>query len=232
MLPGARVTDAVDWYRRRGDARRSVKIVRARQPERFRWRMAVAGCSVEAALRLGRDRLVIEEPIRELILDLDDRFLRREVVLDARKVGVDLDRGEVLPFRTMGDLRRIAFLVGTEVGHVARHLPLPGDFSAPIDVAGAVLVGRAYAEAHRKRAQSLWLQLPDPDGPERYRLHHRIMDERARTDADLSRRWAALAKALADDEPAGESTSASAPPPLPKTPLRGDGSTRPRQRYF
>jgi hypothetical protein len=199
MLSLARVTDAVDWFRRRGDPRKSVKIVRSRPPERLRWRAAVAGCSVEAALRLGRDRMLIEEPIRELMLDLHDPFLRREVVLDARKVGVDLDRGEVLPFRSVGDLRRMSFLVGTDVGQIERYIPLPSDFAAPIDVAGAVLVGRAYAEAHRKRAQTLWLQIPDEDGPEPLRLHHRYMADRARSDADQSRRWSALAKALADD---------------------------------
>ena len=67
---------------------------------------------------------------------------------------------------------------------------------APIDTAACALVGRVMANHHRRRAQRLWLELPDPDGPEAQRPHHRYMAERAQHDADLARRWAALASRL------------------------------------
>lgn len=197
---GARVTDAVDYYRGRGHVRGVVRVVRQRQPEKFRWRAAVGKVTAIAGNLRGRDRMVVEEPIREVVLDLGDTVLRREIVLDARRNNVDLDRGEVLPPHTMGDLRRMAFLVGADVRQIEKYVALPEDFLAPIDTAAVVLVGRAFGDLHRKRAQRLWLELPDPDAPGRaregFRLHHKYMAERAEKDADLAKRWTALARAL------------------------------------
>ena len=198
MYSGARVTDAVDFYQRRGELAGGVRIVRYREPERFRWRSAVGGLTSQAGRLRGKPRMRVEEPIREMVLDLPDVELKREVVLDARRGGVDLDRHEVLPVRTMGDVRRFAFLSGADVERVDRYVKLPTDFGAPVDTAGVVLVGRAYAGLHRKRAQQLWLRLPDPDGPEEFRLHHRIMAERAKREAQLAERWNAFARALVD----------------------------------
>ncbi|HJL17970.1 MAG TPA: hypothetical protein RMH99_20055 [Sandaracinaceae bacterium LLY-WYZ-13_1] len=171
-------------------------MVRRRQPERFRWKSAVAGVNRIAGKLRGMDRMRIEEPVRELVLDLGDDTLRREVVLDARKVGVDLDRGELLPRLTLADLRRLSFLAGVDVGRVGRYTRLPHDFGAPIDTAACVVIGRALAEHHRRRAHKLWLSVPDPDGPELLRPHHRFMLERADRDRAESERWGALAKAI------------------------------------
>lgn len=198
MYSGARVTDAVDFYQRRGEPTGGVRIVRARSPERFRWRSAVGKLTTQAGRLRGKPRMRLEEPVREMVIDLPDLELRREVVLDARKGGVDLDRGEVLPMRTMGDVRRFAFLAGADMDRVQRYVRLPTDFGAPVDLAGVVLVGRAYSGLHRRRAQQLWLRLPDADGPEEFRLHHRIMAERARREAQLAERWNAFARALVD----------------------------------
>src|SRR5436309_15990298 len=110
MSQGARVTDEIDFYRRRGQLQNTVRVIRARTPERLRWRAGVACVTQIAGSLRGRERMRIEEPVRELVLDLEDRMLRRETVLDARRSGVDLDRGEVLPRLTRWDLRRNAFL--------------------------------------------------------------------------------------------------------------------------
>lgn len=198
MYSGARVTDAVQLYQRRGELAGGVRIVRGRSPERFRWRAAVEGLTSNAGRLRGKPRMRVEEPIREMVIDLPDFELRREVVLDARKGGVDLDRGEVLPIRTMGDVRRFAFLTGTDMDRVQRYVRLPTDFAAPVDTAGVVLVGRAYAGVHRRRAQQLWLRLPDEDGPDQFRMHHRIMAARARREAQLAERWNAFARAVVD----------------------------------
>src|SRR5687768_14269646 len=96
MFDGSRVTDAVDYWQRRAELKPAVHIVRTRVPERFRWRKAVANIAQGLSPLRGRDRMRLEEPVRELVIDLEDTALRREVVLDARRVGVDLDRGEVL----------------------------------------------------------------------------------------------------------------------------------------
>src|SRR5687768_3181257 len=104
MYDGSRVTDAVEYWRRRGELKGAVSIVRKRLPEHFRWRRAVNVVSQAAGALVGRERMRIEEPVREIVLDLPDEVLRREVVIDARRFGVDLDRGEVLRPRTVGEI--------------------------------------------------------------------------------------------------------------------------------
>lgn len=73
---------------------------------------------------------------------------------------------------------------------------LSDDFFAPIDTAGAAVVARALSEYHRIRAHRLLLQLPDPDAREPRLRHQTFMAERAETEAEVSSRWAALAKSL------------------------------------
>lgn len=196
MYDGSRVTDAVDYWKRREELKRAVHIVRARQPERFRWRKAVAAVSESASPLRGLVRARIEEPVRELVLDLGDDVLKREVIIDARRVGVDLDRGEILPRKTMAEIRALARTAGVDLGRVARHLRLPEDGLAPVDVAGVIVVGRALGEHYKVRAQRLLLSVPDADGPEPLRLHHRIMMERADTDRAESRRWFGFARSI------------------------------------
>ncbi len=192
----ARVTDAVAFEARRGENKRAMRVVRARRPDRLRWRSAVSVVNAGAGRLRGLDRLRIEEPVREMVLDLSDDVLQREVVLDARRYDVDLDRGEVLPFHSMGDLRRYAFLVGADIRTIMRYVDLPEDFGAPIDTAGCVLVGRAMANHHRRRAQRLWLELPDPDAPRQRMRHEEMMADRAKRDAETARRWDAFARRL------------------------------------
>jgi hypothetical protein len=196
MYDGSRVTDAVEYWRRRGEAKPAVAIVRTRSPERFRWRRAMGAMSHFAAALWGGDRMRVEEPMRELVLDLGDRVLRREVVLDARRAGVDLDRGEVLPHRSRADLDRIAEIVGTDLSRVSRHVPLPTDRAAAVDTAGVIVAGRTIGEALKIKAHRLLLQVPDADGGEPLRLHHRYLAERAAQDRDESQRWLAFARAV------------------------------------
>lgn len=196
MWKGARVTDVVNYHARRGELRGAVRVVRQRPAERFRWRSAVAGVNKVASGLRGLDRMRVEEPIREIVLELPDASLRREVVLDARRVGVDLDRGELLPRHTLSELRRLSTLHEVELSHLARYTKLPRDLAAPIDTAACVVVGRTLAEHHRQKAHRLWLDVPDPDGPEPLRMHHRYMLERAERSRREAERWAELAKAL------------------------------------
>lgn len=196
MYDGSRVTDAVEYWKRREQLKKAVGIVRTRSPERFRWRRAVVAVTESAGVLRGRDRMSLEEPIRELVLDLDDNNLRREIVLDARRVGVDLDRGEVLPTRTLGELALAAERAGTIFSRVSKHMKLPTAAQAPVDVAGAVVVGRALGEHFKVRSQRLLLQVPQPDGPEKVRYHHELMLARAAQDRDESQRWFAFARLL------------------------------------
>lgn len=196
MYEGTRVTDAVSFHARRGELPGAVRVVRHRVPERFRWRHAVAGVNKVASKLRGIDRMRIEEPIRELVLDLSDDNLQREVVLDARRVGVDLDRGEILPHMTLADLRRLSYLAGVDVRRIGRFTKLPNDFEDSIDTAACVVVGRALADHHRARAHKLWLSVPDPDGPSSLRKHHRLMLKNAEGCRLEAERWSALSKAL------------------------------------
>lgn len=197
-MDGSRVTDATIFHMRRGEARGAVRVVRKRPPERFRWRTAVSGVSRFAGKLRGLERMRVEEPIRELVLDLGDPSLRREVILDARRAGVDLDRGEVLPHLTLADLRRVAFLAGVDATRIARHTKLPGSFGDPIDTAACVVVGRGLSEYHRRKAHKLWLSVPDPDGPVKLKRYQRFMLERADRERAEAERWSALAKSLLD----------------------------------
>lgn len=200
MYDGSRITDAVEYWRRRGELKGAVGIVRGRKPERFRWRRAIGAVSQSAGALSGRDRARVEEPIREVVLDLDDDVLRREIVIDARRWNVDLDRGEVLRRRTMADVQRIALLSGIDLGRVARHVRLAADRAAPVDAAAVIVVGRALGDHYKTRAQRLLLQVPDEDGPEQLRLHHRIMVERAAQDRSDSQKWFAFARAVLEND--------------------------------
>src|SRR5262245_19127139 len=166
MGTGARVTDEVNFWRQRGDLRRAVRAVRVHAPERLRWRMALSGVAESAAPLRGLERLHIEEPVRELVLDLEDRVLRREAVPDARRLGMDLDRGEILPLRTRWDLTRTAFLTGVDHELLTRYLRLPTDFGQPIDVAGVVVVSRALSAQHKQRADRLAERVDQREGAE------------------------------------------------------------------
>jgi hypothetical protein len=196
MAAGARITDAVTHFRDRGNYRSAVRLVRTREPERLRWRAAVGTLTREAGRMSGRDRMLVEEPIRELVLVLSDVILRREVVLDARLHQVDLDRGEVLPRWTVGDLRRLSLLAQTDFGLLQRYVALPSAREAPIDTAAVVLAGRAFSNLYRQRAQRLWLSIPDPHGVSPQPDQHRSVLTQADHEAELSRRWGALARAL------------------------------------
>ncbi|MFI5309035.1 MAG: hypothetical protein ACHQ53_16895 [Polyangiales bacterium] len=195
MGGSARVTDEVSFWSKRGELRHAVRAVRTRKPERLRWRAAVATLTEAAAPLRGHDRARIEEPVRELVLDLNDRILRRESVLDARRHGVDLDRGEILPRLTRWDLKRTAFLTGVDHALISHYLPLPDDFSRPIDTAGVVVIARALAGSHKQRADRLTLRVGDPQARALAR-HEQIMLHRADYERDLARRWAALSKTL------------------------------------
>jgi hypothetical protein len=196
-MSGARVTDEVNFWRKRGDLKHAVRVVRTRVPERLRWRAALSAVSESAAPLRGRARAQIEEPVRELVLDLDDFILRREAVLDARRFGVDLDRGEVLPMRTRWDLKRAAFLIGVDHELVGRYVSLPDEFDRRIDVAGVVVVSRALANTYRQRGDRLSERVAAPEG-RTLAQHERIMLERASYERDLARKWAALSRNLVE----------------------------------
>lgn len=196
MYDGSRVTDAVEYWKHRENLKKAVSIVRGRAPERFRWRRAVGGVSESIGRLRGRDRLLVEEPVREIVLDLDDAMLRREVVIDARRAGVDFDRGEVLLRHTRRDLERFASETGTDLSRLGKHMRLPNGAEQVVDTAGTIVIARALADHFRSRAQHLLLQVPDPDGPDKLMLHHKIMLERADRDRAESHRWLGLAKKL------------------------------------
>lgn len=193
---GYRVTDAVEYYQQRGEDRLAVRAVRMRDPDKFRWKGALSSLSRTIGALRGSDRSRVEEPVREIVLDVEDAILRRECVLDARRYRVDLDRGEILAPRTLGDLRRTTFLAGVDLDLVRPHVALPEDFGAPVDVAGVVLVGRAYATQYRARAQRLMLALPPEDAKRAWTAKHHAIAEQAEADVEDAKRWTAVAKSL------------------------------------
>lgn len=194
---GSRVTDAVEFFRQREEYRHALRLVRERSPDARRWRSAMGRMSFAAASLRGRDRMRVEEPLREVVVDVADRGLRTELVLDARRMKLDLDRGELLAPKTFGDLRRAAFLTSVDLDIVRGHLALPDDFFAPVDVAGVVVVSRCMSEAYERRAERLSLDLP---GDEDSVLSARQLGLRSQVERDRGeqRRWSALARVLLD----------------------------------
>jgi hypothetical protein len=147
----------------------------------------------EAGARRGSSRVFIEEPIREIVLDMDDRILRRETVLDARRVGVDLDRGEVLPTHTRWDLKRTAYMVGVDHELVGRYTALPTDFDQPVDTGAVVLVSRSLAHYFAERAEKL--RAAQTAAPQSTR--QQLFADRLELEREQARRWAALSRTLA-----------------------------------
>ena len=198
-MHGARITDAVKYFGRKGNARGAVGVVRQRRPDKYRWKRAVSVLNRAASPLQGLRRARIEEPVREVVVELADRELQQEVVLDARRFNVDLDRGELLPHFAMGDLRRFAYLVGVDVDVIDRYVAIPEGFFAPIDTAGCALVARAMANQHTKAAESIWLELPQADVDGRPVLRTASQDllaARADDEVEKARRWEALACTL------------------------------------
>jgi hypothetical protein len=195
MSAGVRVTDEVSFWQKRGDLRRAVRVVRERTPERLRWRAAVSTVTETAGSLSGSERIRVEEPVREVVLDLHDKILRREVVIDARRFGVDFDRFEILPVRTRWDLTRTAYLTGVEPELIERYLQLPADFGKPIDMAGVAVISRALAATHKQRADKL-VERVGVSGGRALAKHEHMMLERADLERDRARRWAALSKTL------------------------------------
>ena len=107
----------------------------------------------------------------------------------------------MLPFRTLGDLRRTTFLTGTDLESVRRYIELPDDFHAPIDTAGVVVVGRAIAEQHRRSAQRILLELPEVPPTRTESAVRAQLRERGQRDADAAVRWRAVADAILRDDP-------------------------------
>jgi hypothetical protein len=196
---GSRVTDAVEFFRQREEYRHALKLVRHRTPDPRRWRHAVGRMSFAVASLAGRVRNHVEEPLREVVMDLDDGALRREVVLDARRLHVDLDRGEVLAPKTFGDLRRAAFLTNVDIDLIRPHVPLVDDFFAPIDVAGVVVVGRSMAEAYQRRSHRLMLELPTFEQLGSLTPRQRGSAEQANRDSTAAARWGAFSRSLLDE---------------------------------
>ena len=88
------------------------------------------------------------------------------------------------------------FLTGTDMDLIRRFVEVPEDFHAPLDTAGVVIVGRAIAERHRRRAHRVSLELPEgpvsASGTELVTKLRRQADE----DADSARRWRAVAETI------------------------------------
>lgn len=193
-----RVTDEVVARSEQGDLPGAVEVVRRRRPDARRWRMAVgvvARRSIEVAH--GFERHCAEEALREIVINVGDRALRRETVLDVRLQGLDIDRGDVLPRWRIGELRRLAYLLDLELDAVAAHVPLPDGFSQGIDTPGVVLTGRHLAGLHRHNAERQLRRLPDAVKTARMSSHQAKILSTAQWASERARRWNTLAEHLA-----------------------------------
>lgn len=194
MYTGSRVTDAVRYHQVRGELNCAVRIVRSRQPEACRWREAVYRVNTGTSRLEGLCRARIEEPLREAVMDLPDQTLQYEVVIDADATGVDLDRGEILPTRTVGEVRRMVFLTGVSPHVLQGHVRLPSDLQALVPVAPVVRFSRRMADLHHREALAIRQTIPSSS----LWLSDEDIQQKARVERNLhhARAWSGLAQAL------------------------------------
>jgi hypothetical protein len=196
MYTGSRITDAVDYFQRHERLPGAVSIIRTRTPERFRWRRAVRNVTRVATHLRGLDRMRIEEPIREVVLDLPQPHLRGHVVLDACQVGMDLDRGEIFGIRSEGEIRRLAFLTGVDWSLIQQRLSFHQQWDAAVQAVRVGLLGRHMARAHHARARDFSRQVPDQPMEEDDWFLASYAQQQAQHHEDQARRWEALVHSL------------------------------------
>jgi len=173
--PRTRVTDDVGFFCKRGELPAAVNIVQRRAPDFHRWRRAFSTVArVSYAWLQGKDLLWTESALREVVDCLPDPQLAKELVLDARQFRVRMNFGDPLPHWTGRDLMRFADEHDIDMGIVKRIAPLPAKVADPLDTAAVVLVSREMARRHRRRAQALWLELPDEEEDGWEPRHHAI----------------------------------------------------------
>ena len=194
--PRTRVTDDVGFFCKRGELPAAVNIVQGRSPDFHRWRRAFTTVArVSWAWLQGRDLLWTESALREVVEWLPDPKLAKELVLDARSFRVGMNFGDLLPHWTPRDLMRFADANDIDMGVVKRIAPLPKRIDEPLDTAGVVLVTREMARRHRRRAQALWLELPDEEEDGWEPKHHAIASV-AEKSATAGAQWTELAVKL------------------------------------
>ena len=194
--PRSRITDDVGFFCKRGELPAAVNVMQSRSPDFHRWRRAFSTVTrVAWAWLQGRDLLWTESALREVVDALPDQKLAKEIVLDARQYRVGMNFGDPLPGWTPRDLMRFADEHDVDMGVIKRIAPLPRHVDEPLDTAGVVIVSREMSQRHRRRAQALWLELPDEEEDGWEPRHHAIATV-AEKSAQAGAQWSGLAVKL------------------------------------
>ncbi|MBI5513251.1 MAG: hypothetical protein HY909_05745 [Deltaproteobacteria bacterium] len=196
-----RVSDEAAILCRRKDFPRAVNVLQRRRSERRRWRHAFRLVTVLGDRALdGARRSWMEGALREVVAQVADTQLQRELVVEARAAQVRFDLGAVLPGWTGRSLWRLADSLEIPMQYVALVTSLPAALTVPLDTAQVVLDFRRTAEAHRVVAAQLgatlppWAQFQEAKGALDPALKQRLNTVRAQHEA--SRRWRAFAGRL------------------------------------
>lgn len=196
-LDYTRVTDDAAILCRRKDFPRAANVLQRRRPDHRRWRQAFRHVAVTADRGLdGARRSWMEAALREVVGAVPDRWLRGELVVDARALHATLDLGPVLPTWTARDLWRFADDEGIPMEYVARVTPLPHAIGGTIDTAQVILDFRQTASAHRDHAVELARALPVVVIPTALDGAARSALVEVQSHQDATRRWRSLAQRL------------------------------------
>jgi hypothetical protein len=194
--PRTRVTDDVTFFCKRGELPAAVNIVQRRAPDFHRWRRAFGAVArVSYAWLQGKNLVWTESALREVIDYLPDPQLAKELVLDARQYRVRMNFGDPLPHWSGRDLMRFADEHDIDMSIVKRIAPLPPRVTDPLDTAAVVLATREMSRRHRRRAQALWLELPDEEEEGWEPRHHAIANVAERS-ASTGAQWNGLSLKL------------------------------------
>jgi hypothetical protein len=200
-LDFTRITDDAAILCRRRDFPRAVNVLQRRAPDRRRWRHAFRQVVSSGDHVLdGARRQWFEAALRELVVNVSDRRLAGELVIDAAAGACRVDLGPVLPIWTARDLWSHADQVDLPMAYVAQVTELPRSIRAPIDTARVIHDCRRTADAHRVCANEIGAALhpnaviDEARGEADVRALAALQELRAHQDA--ARRWRDLAHRL------------------------------------
>jgi hypothetical protein len=189
-----RVSDEAAILCRRRDFPRAVNVLQRRAAERRRWRHAFRLVTVLGDRALdGSRRVWMEGALRDVVAQVRDLRLQRELVVEARAAQVRFDLGAPLPAWTARTLWHLADTLEIPMQYITRVTALPPTLQAPVDTAQVVVDFRRTAEAHRALAAQLGATLPpwalfqEAKGALDPALQQRLNTVRVQHEA--SRRW-------------------------------------------
>jgi hypothetical protein len=196
-----RVSEDTAILCRRQDFPRAMNVLQRRPPDHRRWRVGLRNVATSAGRVLqGSRRWWLGGAIRELVSEVPNPWLQRELAVDLFATGTGFEPPDLLPHWTARDVWGLADGVGLPMEYVAQVTALPGYIDARVETARLVLDFRRTALAHHEHARRLAAattkDLTEVRGYAPWAARVEIDAQR-----DAAERWRALAMHLLTHDP-------------------------------